>query len=159
MSDLFGTYTSQGLPLTGQGCGDKRTPIDYAVCNFNELSGKHGRNTVYNLIRLLHKLGADENQYRVYKAREAQAIAEHKAKAAKLREQTAKYQGCVVINTFHTVGLKTDGTVVAVGKNTDGQCNVSGWRDIGPSKYLCKYCDGRLGGLFTKKCKVCGKEQ
>ena len=23
---------------------------------------------------------------------------------------------------------------------------------------LCKYCGGKLGGLFTKKCKVCGKE-
>jgi len=29
-----------------------------------------------------------------------------------------------------TVGLKADGTVVAVGLNDDGQCNVSGWRDI-----------------------------
>lgn len=30
----------------------------------------------------------------------------------------------------HTVGLKADGTVVAVGKNEDGQCNVSDWTDI-----------------------------
>lgn len=30
----------------------------------------------------------------------------------------------------HTVRLKTDSTVVAVGKNDDGQCNVSGWSDI-----------------------------
>ena len=30
----------------------------------------------------------------------------------------------------HTVGLKSDGTVVAVGYNEDGQCNVSDWRDI-----------------------------
>ena len=30
----------------------------------------------------------------------------------------------------HTVGLKTDGTVVAVGYNGDGQCDVSGWTDI-----------------------------
>ena len=29
-----------------------------------------------------------------------------------------------------TVGLKRDGTVVAVGNNKDGQCNVSDWRDI-----------------------------
>jgi len=28
------------------------------------------------------------------------------------------------------VGLKTDGTVLAVGSNEDGQCNVSDWRDI-----------------------------
>ena len=30
----------------------------------------------------------------------------------------------------HTVGLKTDGTVVAVGGNSDGRCDVSGWTDI-----------------------------
>ncbi len=31
---------------------------------------------------------------------------------------------------LHTVGLKSDGTVVAVGKNDDGQCDVSKWKDI-----------------------------
>ena len=30
----------------------------------------------------------------------------------------------------HTVGLKSDGTVVAVGENDDGQCDVSEWTDI-----------------------------
>ena len=30
----------------------------------------------------------------------------------------------------HTVGLKADGTVVAVGYNVYGQCDVSDWRDI-----------------------------
>ena len=28
----------------------------------------------------------------------------------------------------HTVGLKFDGTVVACGKNDDGQCDVSDWK-------------------------------
>ena len=28
----------------------------------------------------------------------------------------------------HTVGLKSDGTVVACGKNDDGQCDVSDWK-------------------------------
>ena len=31
---------------------------------------------------------------------------------------------------WHTVGLKADGTVVAVGANGDGQCDVSDWRGI-----------------------------
>ncbi len=31
---------------------------------------------------------------------------------------------------YHTVGLKSDGTVVAVGENWDGQCAVSSWTDI-----------------------------
>ena len=30
----------------------------------------------------------------------------------------------------HTVGLESDGTVVAVGYNGDGECNVGGWTDI-----------------------------
>jgi hypothetical protein len=30
----------------------------------------------------------------------------------------------------HSVGLKADGTVVAVGSNDGGRCNVSGWRNI-----------------------------
>ena len=31
---------------------------------------------------------------------------------------------------LHTVGLKSDGTVVATGSNDDGQCDVSNWTDI-----------------------------
>lgn len=31
---------------------------------------------------------------------------------------------------YHTIGLKLDGTVVAVGNNDGGQCDVSGWADI-----------------------------
>jgi hypothetical protein len=31
---------------------------------------------------------------------------------------------------YHTVGLESDGTVVAVGWNDDGQCNVGGWTGI-----------------------------
>ncbi len=31
---------------------------------------------------------------------------------------------------YHTVGLKTDGTVVAVGGNTYGQCNVNEWEKV-----------------------------
>ncbi|GHV35982.1 hypothetical protein FACS1894187_09810 [Synergistales bacterium] len=31
---------------------------------------------------------------------------------------------------YHTVGLKSDGTVVAVGNNNNKQCDVSEWRDI-----------------------------
>lgn len=38
--------------------------------------------------------------------------------------------GVISAGYYHTVGVKSDGTVVAVGDNTDGQCNVSGWRNI-----------------------------
>ena len=40
------------------------------------------------------------------------------------------YQSTIATGMFHTVGLKTDGTVVAVGDNINGQCNVSAWKDI-----------------------------
>ena len=30
----------------------------------------------------------------------------------------------------YTIGLRSDGTVVATGENDDGQCNVSTWKDI-----------------------------
>ncbi|MCL2028645.1 MAG: hypothetical protein FWG79_09225, partial [Bacteroidales bacterium] len=36
----------------------------------------------------------------------------------------------VAVGSYHTVGLKVDGTVVAVGANFAGQCNVESWRDI-----------------------------
>ena len=36
----------------------------------------------------------------------------------------------VSVGSAHMVGLKADGTVVAVGYNEYGQCNVSGWQDI-----------------------------
>ena len=36
----------------------------------------------------------------------------------------------VAAGFYHTVGLKADGTVVAVGENYLGQCNVGNWTDI-----------------------------
>ena len=36
----------------------------------------------------------------------------------------------VSVGGYHTVGLKSDGTVVAVGNNEHGQCDVSDWTDI-----------------------------
>lgn len=37
----------------------------------------------------------------------------------------------VAAGNLYTVGLKSDGTVVTVGNNDEGQCNVSDWTDIG----------------------------
>jgi len=36
----------------------------------------------------------------------------------------------VAAGRYHTVGLRSDGTVVAVGYNWDGQCNVGDWSGI-----------------------------
>ena len=36
----------------------------------------------------------------------------------------------VSAGSYHTVGLKSDGTVVAAGENDYGQCDVQDWTDI-----------------------------
>ena len=36
----------------------------------------------------------------------------------------------VSAGSSHTIGLCSDGTVIATGKNMDGQCNVSDWKEI-----------------------------
>ena len=59
---------------------------------------------------------------------------ENREKIVSVLESIRKRNGLVkdVIQCGHrqTVGLKADGTVVAVGDNEYGQCNVSDWRDI-----------------------------
>ncbi len=42
----------------------------------------------------------------------------------------SSYQPMVSAGLHHTVGLKSDGTVVATGYNSHGQCDVSSWSDI-----------------------------
>jgi hypothetical protein len=44
--------------------------------------------------------------------------------------EETQYTPMVAAGWCHTVGLKSDGTVVAVGDTSWGQCNVSGWTDI-----------------------------
>jgi alpha-tubulin suppressor-like RCC1 family protein len=39
-------------------------------------------------------------------------------------------KGPIAAGRRHTIGLKSDGTVMAVGDNKFGQCDVSGWRDM-----------------------------
>ena len=46
------------------------------------------------------------------------------------REELRKYQNCIKLGEEHTIGLKTDGTVVAVGNYDHGRCDVDTWRDI-----------------------------
>ncbi|MDA8441606.1 MAG: RCC1 domain-containing protein [Peptococcaceae bacterium] len=41
-----------------------------------------------------------------------------------------KYKHIIAAGRRHTVGLKSDGMVTAVGDNKCGQCDVSSWRDV-----------------------------
>ena len=49
---------------------------------------------------------------------------------AKIQELRGKCQYKLAAGNYHTVGLKSDGTVNAAGWNNIGQCNVSGLTDI-----------------------------
>ena len=39
-------------------------------------------------------------------------------------------RNAIAAGSYHTVGLKSNGTVVAVGAYWDGQCNVTDWKDM-----------------------------
>ena len=41
-----------------------------------------------------------------------------------------QYEPMVTASGYHTVGLSSDGTIVAVGYNGFGQCNVGNWTDV-----------------------------
>ena len=47
-----------------------------------------------------------------------------------INEHIIDFQNYISAGTDHTVGLKSDGTVVATGDNEFGQCDVSDWSDI-----------------------------
>ncbi|MBR6809502.1 MAG: TIR domain-containing protein, partial [Clostridia bacterium] len=58
------------------------------------------------------------------------SVAKQRDILAKQRDVLSSLSVKVSAGYSHTVGLKADGTVMAVGDNDDGQCNVSSWRDI-----------------------------
>jgi len=53
-----------------------------------------------------------------------------KKRRGELSDYLTKYKPRISASVYHTVVVNVDGTVVAVGKNDYGQCNVGGWRDI-----------------------------
>ena len=53
-----------------------------------------------------------------------------KKRLASLRVKTESTSKMIAAGGYHTVGLKADGSVLAVRSNFDGQCGVSGWSDI-----------------------------
>lgn len=45
-----------------------------------------------------------------------------------IRKKISNAKKLISVNYGNTVGLKSDGTVVAVGRNDDNQCDVSKWK-------------------------------
>ena len=61
---------------------------------------------------------------------------------------TAPLEGSIEISAgpSHAAGLKKDGTVVAIGENTYGQCDTMGWSNI-----ISKECGKKnTGGLLEE---------
>ena len=100
----------------------------------------------------------------------------YKQKKTLLKEilkENAKYQGCIStsfcgdgrnIVYIHAVGLRKDGTVVAVGNNEVGQCNTQNWEGViriansGMQTFGLKY-DGTvlsIGNNQRGQCNVTG---
>ena len=79
------------------------------------------------------------------------------------RSAIAPYQKTIAAN-LHTVGLRRNGTVLAVGYNKNGQCSVSGWRNIetiavGPLCTVGLKTDGTVVAVGDNKygqCNVSG---
>ncbi len=70
----------------------------------------------------------------------------------------------VSAGAYHTVGLKSDGIVIATGRSAEGQCDVSGWSDIQQVSAGCYHTvglksDGTVvatGTNFYGQCNVSG---
>jgi len=74
---------------------------------------------------------AEENrQKQERERREQERIAEEKRRLPEIRKKNAKFQNCISTGYCYTVGLKTDGTVIAVGGNKEGQCDTGSWQGI-----------------------------
>ena len=76
---------------------------------------------------------AELGDFRDAKERHKYVLTAYNKKASeiqKLAAQSLKNANYFSAGKHHTVGLKADGTVVATGDNSEGQCDVSGWKDI-----------------------------
>ena len=77
------------------------------------------------------KIDAEKAEEKARKQAEKLAIFKEKEKRLlPVRERIASYLNLISAGSFHTVGLKADGTVVAAGSNYHGECDVQDWSDI-----------------------------
>ena len=101
------------------------------------------------------------------------SIAEQEKKQANMerlksiRERLVPVQSMIAAGSAHTVGLRTDGTVVAAGSNNSGELAVSGWRNIvaiaaGSAHTVGLRTDGTvvatryIGEYYSGQCEVSG---
>ncbi|MEE0914596.1 MAG: TIR domain-containing protein, partial [Ruminococcus sp.] len=92
------------------------------------------------------------------------SLGDYKDSNQLINEHKIDFQNYISAGDHHTVGLKSDGTVVATGYNYYGQCNVSDWSDIvavsaGKNHTVGLKSNGTVvatGGNYLGKCDVSG---
>lgn len=102
---------------------------NYVVRNLNNLFSALGEELLADNIKQLDEIKAQQKRIKQH----LDDLGFKKISSFEKRQHNKLKQ--VLINKIalgkrHTVGLKSDGTVVAVGDNEYGQCNVSDWIDI-----------------------------
>jgi alpha-tubulin suppressor-like RCC1 family protein len=68
----------------------------------------------------------------------------------------------IAAGNYHSVGLRSDGTVLAVGNNQYGQCNIASWKDITQVAAGCEFTLGlksngtvvAVGDNYAHQCNV-----
>jgi len=80
--------------------------------------------------RLFQSYDTLEEERKELAAKAQAEFLEKTKRLAPLREKYSLAAKCLDAGWLYTVGLKTDGTVIAVGLNDRKQCNVSNWKDI-----------------------------
>lgn len=75
------------------------------------------------------------NEQRIRKEQERQKE-EQKRKIAEIRQQIKPVQGYISSGESHIAGICADGTVIAMGQNDYGQCNINEQKDIVSAAHL-----------------------
>jgi len=105
----------------GKLCAELGSKDEADLINFGPLA---------NMANYQKALRFADPDYRVKLDGYNQAAQEHIQEQKRIREHYARYDGCISAGYTHTVGLQTDGRVVAVGSKKNGQCDTNYWHDI-----------------------------
>ena len=75
-------------------------------------------------------LQSAEERKEAKEKREQQKLVKSAELCSQVRARIKPVQSIIAAGEHHVIGLKTDGSVLAKGDNSSGQCNVSDWRNI-----------------------------
>ena len=106
--------------------------------------------------RILMDEGQQKQVQTTVEATDSYQDSEERAQEAREKQQIVS----IAAGGNHTVGLRRDGTVVAVGRNGNGQCDVSDWRDIvavaaGDNHTVGLRRDGTVVAVGYNECGQC----